>query len=148
MYKKKKKIATKQMSFYLICISFLRLFTDQKKAKRIILQQLISDVSVNRNTPTRARQGSRLNFCPVTDSFARTKVSSTSFRMSLILIRRLRHYVTMKFGTDRTIWWYVVSQIEIGWKRHQKLKEKAYELKRSKDVCFGLLKQVFAWLFS
>ena len=90
------------MSFYLICVSFLRLFTEQKKRKdRIILQQLISDVLVNRNTPTRARQRSRLNFCHVTDSFARKfnlvpKIPHTENEATA-----LRHF--MKFVTGKTM---------------------------------------------
>ena len=102
MYKKKKKVATKQMFFYLICVSFLRLFTEQKKRKdRIILQQLFSDVSVNRNTPTRARQGSRLNFCHVTDSFARKFNLVPKIPHPENEVTALRHF--MKFVTGKTM---------------------------------------------
>lgn len=89
------------MSFYLICVSFLRLFTEQKKAKRIILQEVISDVSVNRNTPTRARQRSRLNFCHVTDSFARKFNLVPKIPHPENEVTALRHF--MKFVTGKTM---------------------------------------------
>lgn len=94
-YKKKKKRQQNRWApdVLLYHLHFIVAFVygTKRKAKRMILKQLINDVSVNRNTPTRARQGSRLNFCPIIDLFVRR---STSFRRSLILRTSLRRYVT------------------------------------------------------
>ena len=76
--KKGKKLQQNRCPSISFAFHFCVCLRNKKNAKRIILQQLISDVSVNRNTPTPARQGSRLNFCPVTDSFARIKVQPRS----------------------------------------------------------------------
>lgn len=103
MYKKKrKKLQQNRCPSISFAYHFCVCLRNKKKRKdRIILQELISDVSVNRNTPTLARQRSRLNFCHVTDSFARKFNLVPMIPHPENEVTALRHF--MKFVTGKTM---------------------------------------------
>lgn len=137
--KKRKKLQQNRCSSI---SSFLRLFTEQKKRKdRIILQQLISDVLVNRNTPTRARQRSRLNFCHVTDSFARKFNLVPKIPHPENEVTALRHF--MKFVAGKTMGLTICCLVNRNLKMTLKIERKRLWIEKIIRRVFWPFKAVF-----